>query len=122
MMGLTGVLGLNNAMNELGDGETFLQRSVVYATAVYGVLGVAGFVGMLRRSRWAVSVAAAWAIAICYTASVASFAFHDPGFSEDGTIFSVLGAGVAMTVFGWIVVRGAQLWAQSAVASPQEPV
>lgn len=121
-MGLTGVLGLINAVNEFGDGETFLQRSVVYGTAVYAVLGVVGFVGVLRRRAWCVPVAVGWAIASCYTASVASFAFHDPTFSEDGTLFSVLGACVAMTVVGWIVVRGAQLWAQPAVASTPERV
>ena len=122
VMGLTGVVGLINASSELGDGASFLQRSVPYATAVYGVLGVIGFVAMLRRRAWAVPVAVCWAIASCYTATVASFAFHDPNFADDGTLFSVLGAGVAMTVIGWIVMRGAQLWAQSAVASPQEPV
>ena len=122
VLGLTGVLGLINASSELGDGATFLQRSIPYTTAVYAVLGVIGFVGMLRRRAWCVPLAVGWAIASCYTATIASFAFHDPTFSEDGTLFSVLGAGVAMTVMGWIVVRGAQLWAQSAVASPREPV
>ena len=47
---------------------------------------------------------AAWGIAATYTASVASFAFHDPGFADPGTKFGVISTFVSCTIMTAIYV------------------
>lgn len=84
--------GLYNAVNELPHEESALQMSVGFAQLLYGLLGLMATVGFIRRRPWVVTITAAWGLAATYTASVASFAFHDPTFSEQGTIAGVLGA------------------------------
>lgn len=104
---VTGVAGINSAIQEFGEGTTMLQRSVGYGVALYAVLGLVGAVGLWRRRPWAVSVAAAWGVTITYVASVASFAFHDPRFEQQGTLIGVLSSFLACSLMGWLVVSTA---------------
>jgi hypothetical protein len=102
--------GLYNGPRELGDGTTNLQRSVSLGVILYGVLGLVGGIGLARKRPWVVTVCATWALVVVYVASVASFAYHDPTLSKDGTIVGVFFAGVATALIGAFVV-----WAASAM-------
>jgi hypothetical protein len=99
-----GVLGLVNGVREWGDGLTGLQRSVTIAVLLYGVFGVLGFVGLVRRQRWVVPVTMAWTLASMWAGSVASFAFHDPGFEQQGTLVGVIMAALSILLVGAFVV------------------
>lgn len=111
----TGALGLYNGVTELTQGATALQRSVTIAVLLYGVFGLVGGVGLGLRRRWSLTVAAAWAVAVVYAASVASFAFHDPTFSQSGTTAGVIGACVATALIGALVVWSTRSVTRSAL-------
>jgi hypothetical protein len=108
LIGITGALGLYNGPRDLGDGVTPLQKSVSIAVTLYGVFGVTGAIGLARRRRWSVTVIAAWALAVMYAATIASFAFHDPAFSEEGTLAGVIGASVSTAVIGALMIWAAR--------------
>jgi hypothetical protein len=105
----TGFLGLYNGIRDRGQGLTALQHSVTIAVLLYGVLGFTGAFGLLRRRRWSVGVALAWAAVVTYTGTVASFAFHDPTFAEPGTLTAVLGSFLGSGVASALVVWGAHV-------------
>lgn len=97
--------GITNAIRDIGTGETFLQRTVTVAVAMYGVLGLVGVIGLWRRRPWVVPVVLAWGLASMWAATVASFAYHDPGFQRQGTAAGVMGAFVGVGL-----VCGFVLW------------
>lgn len=105
---VTGVAGILNAWREWDDPNGALQRSVTLGVLLYGLLGVAGAVGLVLRRKWSVRVAAAWAIAVTYAATVASFAFHDPTFSQSGTVGGTIAACISTALIGWFVVWAAR--------------
>jgi hypothetical protein len=105
---VTGCVGLMNAVREWDDPSSALQRTVWLGVLVYGVLGVAGGVGVALRRRWSVPVAAGWAITVTYVGTVASFAFHDPTFSQSGTVTGTIAACIATALIGWFVVWSAR--------------
>jgi hypothetical protein len=119
---VSGVAGINNAMREFGEGATMLQRSVGYGVALYAVLGLIGAAGLRRRRPWVVTVAAAWGVTITYVASVASFAFHDPRFEQQGTLAGVLGSFIACSLMGWLVVSTAIRETHAPAQTPTRPV
>src|SRR5688572_22154797 len=84
--------GITEGFAQLGDGNTMLQRSVTFAVALYGVLGVVGAVGLARRRPWSVTVIVAWGVATLYAATIATFAFSDPTFSDSDTIKGTVAA------------------------------
>jgi hypothetical protein len=98
------MLGLNSGIRELGEGETLLQRTVPASVVLYGVFGLVAGVGLARRRSWAAHWGAAWALALVYAAAVASFAYHDPTMSQDGTFVGITTAGVATALVGAYVV------------------
>lgn len=104
----TGLMGLLNGSREWDDPSGAFQRSVTLGVLLYGVLGVAGGVGLALRRRWSVPLAAAWAIVVTYVATVASFAFHDPTFSQSGTVIGTVASGFATALIGWFVVWAAR--------------
>jgi hypothetical protein len=101
---VTAYQGLVNGSGELADAETKLQRSVSVAVILYGVFGALGVIGLLRRRPWIVTVAIAWALAVVYAGTVASFAFHDPTLSQPGTIPAVAGAFFAIALICAFVI------------------
>lgn len=113
----SGVIGLLNASREWDDPSGALQRSVTLGVLLYGVLGVAGGVGLALRRGWSVAVAAAWGITVTYVATVASFAFHDPTFSQSGTVAGTAASGVATALITIFVVWAAR----SATRAPSLP-
>jgi hypothetical protein len=106
---LTGFLGVLNGVREIGDVHSRLQLTVTCGVLLYGLLGIAGGIGLARRRPWSVRVSVVWAIVVTYVATVASFAFHDPTFSQEGTIAGVVGAGVSTALIGAAVVWAARV-------------
>lgn len=106
-----------NAVRDWDDSSSALQRTVWFAVLLYGVLGVAGGVGLALRRRWSARVAAAWAIAVTWAATVASFAFHDATFSESDTLTGTVAAFMSTALIGWFVVWAAR----SATRAPSLP-
>lgn len=105
---LVGVVGIKNTLLEWNLPPSLLQRSVTIAVLLYGVLGIAGGVGLALRKPWSVGLALAWAISVTWAATVASFAFHDPSFTQGGTIVGTLSAGISTALIGWFVVHTAR--------------
>ena len=105
---VTGYLGISEGFGQLGEGTTGLQHSVTFAVLLYGVFGFLGAIGLIRRRPWTVTVTAAWAVAVAWAASIASFAFHDPTFSEQGTLAGVAGAFISTALFGAFVIWAAR--------------
>ena len=96
----TGVIGITNGVREFTDSLSSLQRSVTIAVLLYGVLGaVAGF-GVARRRPWSVKLSIAWAVLVTYAATVASFAYSDPTFSQSGTLAGTIAAGLSTALIG----------------------
>jgi hypothetical protein len=106
---LTGVLGLLNGVRELGDVHSGLQLTVTIGTLLYGVLGLVAGIGLARRRPWSVKASAAWAAVVTYVATVASFAYHDPTFSQTGTITGTVAACVSTALIGAGVVWAARV-------------
>lgn len=105
----TGGMGLMNAMREWDDPRSLLQRTVTIGVLLYGLLGLSGGIGLTLRKSWSVGVATAWAVVVTYVATVASFAFHDPSFSQSGTIVGTLASAIVTALIGWFVVRTARI-------------
>jgi hypothetical protein len=106
---VTGFLGLTNGIGELGDWTTPLQMSVTLGVLLYGVLGAVAGIGLIFRRTWGAAVATAWAVVVTYVATVASFAYSDPTFSQSDTRSGVIGALVATALIGVSVVWAARV-------------
>ena len=115
---VTGYLGISEGFSQLGEGTTGLQQSVTFAVTLYGVLGFLGAIGFIRRRPWTVTVTAAWAVAVAWAASIASFAFHDPTFSKQGTLAGVAGAFISTALIGAFVIWTARSATRSGTATP----
>jgi uncharacterized membrane protein YhaH (DUF805 family) len=101
---VTGGIGLYNGSVEYATGATRLQRSVSVAGFLYGLFGLIAGVSLALRRPWSVYATAAWAVCMLYTASVASFAYHDPTFTNRGTVAGVAMAAVVVALIGALVV------------------
>jgi hypothetical protein len=101
VLGLTGTLGVYNGITEWPDAHTPLQKSVTGGVLLYGVLGLAGIVGLALRRRWSFPVVIAWAVVVTYVPAAAVMAY-----APDGTIGAALtaGAGAALIAAGvaWV--------------------
>ena len=95
---VTTVFGSINTVDELGDGETFLQRSVGVAVAAYTILGWLILFGVWRRQRWAWYAAIAWTAATVWAASVSTFAWGDAPIGA-----SIAAGGGCLLAGAWIV-------------------
>ena len=111
---LGGALGLNNAYQEIGSAASRLQLSVNLAQIMYGATGIAAAVGLAMRKRWSVRATIASCVAMTYTGSVASFAYHDPGFKEAGTI-----TGTVSALLSLVLVSALMIWVAHVVTREQ---
>jgi hypothetical protein len=119
-LGLTALAGISNGMNELGQAESFLQLTVQIGDALWGILGLFAAVGIWRRRPWVVTVMASWAVTVVYTATVASFAFSDPGFEQPETLTGTIAAGISTAVVGMLFVWLARVTVKPVVALRSE--
>jgi hypothetical protein len=106
---VTGFVGLLNGVRELRDMPSRLQLTVTCGVLLYGLLGIVAGVGLARRRPWSVTASIAWAVVLTYVATVASFAYSDPTFSQSGTIAGTIGAGVSTALIGAAVVWAARV-------------
>jgi hypothetical protein len=109
---VTGVLGVYNGVIERSDARTPLQGSVNVGVLSYGVLGLAGAYGALRRRGWVVWIVSAWAILITYVSGTAALAFA----GADASVLGAVSAAVSAALIGAFVV-----WAVRAPAPAREP-
>ncbi|HEY0527729.1 MAG TPA: hypothetical protein VGD02_02785 [Gemmatimonadaceae bacterium] len=105
VLAFTGILGIYNGVTEWRDVRTVFQQSVTAGVFVYGVLGLAAFVGLLRREPWAVLVTLAYAVVVTYVAGGAVMAYGD----ADASVAAALAAGA-----GTAVIAAAIVWIASA--------
>jgi hypothetical protein len=110
--------GITESFHQLGEGDTPLQQSVGFAVLLYGVFGVLGAVGLARRRPWSLPVIVAWGVATLYAATIASFAFSDPTFSDSDTIKGTVAAFASVAVVCGLVVWAAR--SNTRVPSPGE--
>lgn len=107
LVAVTSVLGLIQIPDEFrNDRETPLQMSVAIGSAMHSVLGLVLVIAVLRRWRWAVKAAVAWAVTLVYTASVASVAFVAQ--RDTGVILGGVAAGISCALVGWWVAWAAK--------------
>lgn len=107
LVAATTFIALGNITDEFrSTGPGFLKQSVAFAVALYAVLGVLLLAGALRRRPWTVTIAFAWAVAVFYAATVATFAYSDP--IDNGVILGGLAAGMSCVLMGWWVVWAAR--------------
>jgi cation transport ATPase len=107
----TGVVGIYNGVVEWGEAATPMQQSVTVGVFLYGVFGLITAYGLLRRRRWTIKTAVAWAIPIAYVPGVAVMAYAEEG--------AVLGSAIAASVGSAIIALGV-LWAIDARTRPRE--
>jgi len=100
VLAVLGCLGVFNGLNEWGEGETPLQRSVPVGVLLYGILGIITAYGLFRRERWTIWPAIGWAIAVSYVPGVAVMAYG----GEDAILVSAIAAsaGSALIALGVI--------------------
>jgi FtsH-binding integral membrane protein len=109
LVAVTSVLGLIQIPDEFrNDQGSLLQMTVAVGGALHSVLGVVLVTAVLRRKRWAVTAAIAWALSVVYTASVASVAFESQ--RDAGVIIGGVAAGISCALIGWWVVWAARTW------------
>jgi len=109
-----GALGLYNAFREIASAASGLQLSVNIAQLTYGAAGIAAAVGLAMRKRWSVRATVASCVAMTYTGSVASFAYHDPGFQQAGTITGTVSAFLSL-----VLVSALMIWIARVVTREQ---
>jgi hypothetical protein len=120
LVAVTSVLGLIQMPNEFrNDRGSLLQMTVAVGGALHSVLGVVLVAAVLRRKRWAVTVAIAWVVSVAYTASVASVAFEaEP---DAGVIVGGIAAGVTCALIGLWVVWAARTWVRPHIPATSDP-
>jgi membrane associated rhomboid family serine protease len=121
-LAVTGLFGIANAVNEVGIVETALQMSVEVGDALWGILGLLTAIGMWRRRPWILTTSVAWAIALTYTGTVASFAFHDPTFADPSTKMGTIAAFAAIGAISALIVWAVRVAMRSTDVPKSTPV
>ena len=106
---LGAVAGVSTSANELPKATTGLQLTVGYGQFAYGVFALLAAIGSLRRRPWTTAMLIAWTVCTTYVSSVASFAFHDPGWTQPATAAGVLGAFAGTLAICSLVAWGARV-------------
>jgi peptidoglycan/LPS O-acetylase OafA/YrhL len=104
-----GGIGVSNSVREWDDAATAWQRTVQIAVVTYGVTALLAGVGLALRRRWSVVATAIAMVAACCAGSVASFAYNDPSFTEEGTTMAVVAAFLSTAVVGALLVWSAHV-------------
>jgi len=99
-------LGGLNAIGDLGDDGTPLQRSVAIASVIYAALGFAAGLGVLMRRRGSLKLAILWALVVTYTGTVASVAWAERG---QPIVASLVGAFLICVLICGLVVWGVSI-------------
>jgi hypothetical protein len=100
LMAFVGVLGSYDLPNEWRGATTPWQHTVSIAVALYGVLGIAGAVGLILRKQWSYACAIGWAVACVYAGTVAVIAYG--GAPLSGVLGALIGAGAIGALVVWL--------------------
>lgn len=98
---LTGILGLVNGFAERAEAEDALQLSIAFGEIAYGVLGLIGAYGLVRRRPGALIVGVIWSVVVTYVASMAAMAYAP----DEATLIGSVSSGVATALIGWGVIH-----------------
>jgi hypothetical protein len=100
LLGITGAIGISNAFDEWANPYSLFQRIVYLGVVSYGVLGLAGAYGVIRRRGWSRHVVLAWAVAITFVSATAAIAYGGP----EVTAIAAIAAGAGAALIGAFVV------------------
>lgn len=110
LVAVAAVLGSINAFDELGAGETPLQKTVGIAVAVYAICSWLVLFAAWRRHSWGIAAAVLWTVATAWAASVSSHAYGG------APAIGVVSAGGSCLLMGWWIV-----WALRETLRTQPP-
>ena len=103
VLAATGAIGVYNGFDEWANPYTPFQRAVYAGVVLYGVLGLAGVYGVLRRRHWRDRVVTAWGVMITFVSSTAALAYAGDEASIVGSMAAfAVGALIALFVI-WAV-------------------
>ena len=100
ILAATGAIGIYNGFDEWANPYSPFQRAVYFGVVLYGVLGLVGAYGAIRRRRWSRPVAIAWAAMVTFVSGTAALAYG----GADVTAFAAIAAGVSGALIGAFVV------------------
>jgi hypothetical protein len=105
----TGVAGIRNGVDDWGEAGTLAQQSVTGGVFLYGILGLITAYGLIRRRRWSVATAIAWAVVITYVPGVAVMAYGGEG--------ATLGSALAASTGSALIALGV-IWTTNVMTRP----
>jgi hypothetical protein len=103
ILAATGVIGIYNGFDEWANRYTLFQRAVYGGVVLYGVLGLAGVYGVLRRRHWSEPVVVAWGVAITLVSSTAALAYAGDEATIVGSIAAFGGGALVAAFVIWAV-------------------
>jgi hypothetical protein len=103
LLAITGALGIYNGVDERANHYSLFQRIVYLGVVLYGVLGLIGTYGVIRRRRWSHGVVVAWALAVTFVAGTAATAYGGPEVTPVAAISGGVGAALVGAFVIWAV-------------------
>jgi hypothetical protein len=100
LLAVTGVIGIYNGFDEWANPYSPFQRAVYVGVVSYGVLGLVGTYGVIRRRGWSRPVVIAWALLITFVSGTAAAAYGGP----EVTSIAAIAAGASGALVGAFVV------------------
>jgi hypothetical protein len=99
----TGAIGIYNGFDEWANPYSPFQRAVYVGVVLYGVLGLVGTYGVLRRRSWSHAVVVAWALAVTFVSGTAALAYAGPEVTALAAIAAGAGGALIGTFAVWAV-------------------
>ena len=103
LLGITGAIGILNAFDEWANPYSLFQRAVYFGVVSYGVLGLVGAYGVIRRRGWRHRIVLAWALAITLVSGTAALAYGGSDVTPIAAI-AAIAAGAGGALIGAFVV------------------
>ena len=101
----TGALGVYNGFNEWKNPYSPFQRAVYFGVVLYGVLGLVGAYGVIRRRGWSRPVVIGWASMVTFVSATAAIAYSNARV----TPLAAIAAGASAALLGAFVVWAARV-------------
>lgn len=101
MLAGTGVMGIYNGVDEWTNPYTPFQRAVWCGVVLYGVLGLLGVYGVIRRRRWSDRVVISWGVAITFVSGTAALAYAGADAMVVGAIAAFVGGALIAAFVAW---------------------
>jgi hypothetical protein len=101
LLAATGVLGIYNGFDEWANPYSPFQRTVYVGVVSYGVLGLIGTYGVIRRRSWRRPVVIAWAVFVTFVSGTAAVAYGGPEVTPIAAIAAGAGGALAGAFVVW---------------------